>query len=68
MSASITVKSIRTARARKRRSRNAAAIKRPRHVVDRPLAEPPGQLADRRLVGHPLGQRNLTEPAQINRV
>jgi hypothetical protein len=41
---------------------------RARELGDRLGPDPPGQLADRRLVGHPLRQRDPTEAPQVNRV
>jgi hypothetical protein len=39
-----------------------------RQLVHRLRPEPPRQLPDRRLVRHPLGQRDPTEAPQMNRV
>jgi hypothetical protein len=68
MSASITVESIPTARALKAPLANRRLDQFARDVVDGLLADPSGQLADRRLVGRTLRERDPTKAAQVNRV
>ena len=68
MSASTTVESIRAARAREPRLALGLGDHHPRDLLHHLGPEPPGELADRRLVRHPLIDRDQTEPPQMQRV